>query len=69
MPQCDTLKTKRKNKICPEAPRLTALNAVTADAKEQKSLKKRAEIFKGNPSAIPLRIYDRNIAEVLYHDI
>ena len=39
MPQCDTLKTKRKDKICPEAPRLTALNAVTADAKEQKSLK------------------------------
>lgn len=38
MPQCDTLKIKRKNKICPEAPRLSALNAVTADAKRQESL-------------------------------
>ncbi len=62
MPQCGTLKIKRKDKICPEAPRLSALNAVTADAKGQKS-------FKGNPSAIPLRIYDRNIAEALYNDI
>ena len=55
MPQCDTLKTKRKNKICPEAPRLTALNAVTDDIKGQKSLKY-------NPSGIPLRKPDSDLS-------